>query len=257
MKKEHLIQFSTEMSENSIRIYLRSLSAIYQHAMKEGLAKAPNPFRGNREQPLGSIPRQKGALEDEELDRFVSYKPKNKSEKLGQDFFVLSLELCGANLGDILCLRNKNIQESEIHFIRRKTRKSKIEISLPITRVSEILLKEYGVINQDRPDDYILPFLNGLTSEKSIDNKIHDFINKVNVGIASICEAIGIGKITTYNARHTYAVKALDCMTAEQIQKFLGHTNVRTTDTYIKSITSSVKNTNKKVLEGMVEGWRE
>ena len=76
----------------------------------------------------------------------------------------------------------------------------------------------------------------------AIRNKIHDIVKRANKGIKSICEILGIRHITTYNARHTYAVLAQDNnMTSEQIQKFLGHANSRTTQVYLGSITKRVK----------------
>lgn len=253
IKDKHREQHNKEISENTVRIYLRSLSAIYQSAIRDGIAPEPNSFKGNSMQPLGSIPREKGALTSEELDVFLKYEPSNSAEQFGKDFFVLSLLLCGANIGDILSLKNRNVQNDEIVFIRRKTRKAGMNISVPLLDESVHLLNKYGCINPEKPDDYILPYLSSCRSEESVIGKIHDTIGEINKGIKSVCEQLGLPKLTTYNARHTYAVFASGEMEVSEIQKFLGHTSSKTTDTYLRSITTSSKEKNRKVLESFVK----
>lgn len=248
VKDTHKKKHKKEISENSIRIYLRELKSIYNDGIKKGWAKEPNPFiiKG---QPLTSISRDKRALTDEEWEAFRNYTPKNKLEEMGKDFFILSIQMCGANMGDIISLKNKSIKDDEIYFIRRKTIKSGTAAIPPLTTTTLNILNKYGVVNPEKPDDYILPYLAKCENEKSIDNKIHDTIRKINKGIKSICEALSItAHITTYNARHTYGAYAQDVLTPSQAQKFFGHTSSRTTEQYFKDITKHVKEKNKIIL---------
>ena len=202
-----------------------------------------------------SIGRNAGALTGEEYDKLLSYEPKNDIERMGQDFFVLSVQLCGANLGDILSLKNKNIEGNNLKFVRRKTRKTGIQIVLSITPLARVLLNRYGTINHKSPNDYILPYLSKCKDENAKENKIHDVIQKINLGLKDVCTAIGIRKITTYNARHSYASSAQSSgMTAEQIQKFLGHQSSRTTQAYLKQLQDNVIKQNDDVLQGLVGG---
>lgn len=251
IKTTHKAETGRDISENSIRIYLRSIRAIYNQAVQAGITKRANPFSHIKGQPLSSLTREKGALSDDELRKFLKYEPVNSIEQFGQDMFILSIHLSGANMGDIISLKNSNIIDNEVHFIRRKTRKSGQTISIPFTSTAKELLRKYGVISDNAPDDYILPFLSQCRTEKSIRNKIHDIIKKANKGIKSICTNIGIRDITTYNARHTYASYAQDFMTTEQIQKFLGHTSPRTTETYLGSISQNIKEKNRDFLENL------
>lgn len=239
-----------EISENTIRIYLRSLRAIYNKAIQDGICKSKNPFTHIKDQPLTSIIREKGALSDDEFKKIVKYQPSNKLEKFGKDMFLLSFALSGANIGDIFSLKNKNIIGDEVCFVRRKTRKSGLQISIPLIPFAQEILSEYGHIANDKPDEYILPFLSRCNNnEKTIRNTIHDNLRKINKGLMDICNNIGIRKITTYNARHTYASFAQDTMSTEQIQKFLGHTSPRTTQVYLGSISQHVKDKNRDLLE--------
>ena len=121
-----------------------------------------------------------------------------------KDFFLLSVMMCGANIGDILSLKNENIVEKEILFMRRKTKKTGLQISVSLTSQLSALFNKYGKINRKSPKDYILPYLSSCADEKAILNKIHDVIKLVNKGLESICEAISIRKITTYVATWSY-----------------------------------------------------
>lgn len=241
IKNSHFKGNGKEMSENSIRIYLRALKAIYQSAITTHIVSRQNPFCNINGQPLTSIQRQKGGMTDDEIDKFREYVPQTPSEIMGKDFYKLSFLLFGMNIGDILSLKNKNIDNNVISFRRRKTRKYGSDTPLPLTEDAERLLNKYGQINASKPEEFILPYLTHCTKESSINNKIHDINRKINKGIASICKKTGIRHITLYTARHTFAsVAASNGMTAEQIQKFLGHTSSRTTQLYMNTLTKNV-----------------
>jgi integrase len=160
--------------------------------------------------------------------------------------------LSGANLGDILALRNENIVNGEVCFRRRKTRKSGLITVIPFTSVAEEIMRRYGVLNPAKPSDYILPYLVNCTTQKSIDNKIHDVIKRINKGLESISRDLNLWKLTTYHARHTYGAHAQSVLSAEQLQKFFGHTSSRTTQTYLQSISRSVRDKNRELLERIV-----
>lgn len=243
IKKSHLKDCGKDISENTIRIYLRSLKAIYQYAIDLHIV-TNNPFCNLIGQPLTPLQRPKGGLTDDELKALNNYTPKDNTERLGYDFFILTCLLCGANIGDILSLKNKNISAKRISFIRRKTSKSQTLTDVPLCEATLNLLNKYGSVNLDKPEEYVLPYLaNCDGNETAINNKIHDFNKKINKGLSKICSATGIRHITLYTARHTYASSAIsDGMTIEQVQKLLGHTSPQTTRIYINALSENVLN---------------
>lgn len=249
VKKTYKKENGREISENTIRIYLRSLKAIYNEAIRSGHTKGPNPFARIKGQSLNSVRREKTALDDDELDAFLSYSPQNELESFSKDFFILSLQLSGANLGDILALKNENIINGEVCFKRRKTRKSGLITVIPFTSIAEDIMRKYGVLNPSKPGDYILPYLVSCSTPKAIDNKIHDVIKRINKGLESISANLDLWKLTTYHARHTYGAHAQAVLTDVQLQKFFGHTSSRTTQTYLQSISKSVRDKNRTLLE--------
>lgn len=250
MQKEHLKEYEHEMSENTKRMYLRQLRAIYNFAIEKGYTNNKNPF-ANRH--LGSSKRTKAALSKEEMKILKDYRPKNKLEEIGKDFFLLTYHCNGANLGDILLFRNSDIENGTISFVRRKTQQTNIEpIQIKLTNVAITLFNKYGKISAETPDSLILPFLSNMTSERNRENIIKREIRKVNAGLKSICDSLGWRKITTYNARHTFATRLRDeGVPIEQIQKLLGHSSILTTQTYLGSLSTEILDKTKNILENL------
>ena len=91
-------------------------------------------------------------------------------------------------------------------------------------------------------------------SDKTIINTIGRIVNKVNDGLSLITDKIGLRKVTTYTARHTFAIILQSKgMTVEQIQKFLGHASSATTQNYIGTITTSTIEKGRDILEGLMK----
>lgn len=244
-----------DTSENTIRMYLRNIRAIYNRGVQ--VLNLPNlkPFANIR---MGSIRRQNAALELDELKRIKEYKTDEPIEKIGRDFFILTFALSGMNFRDILFLRNKDIDTTNnlVVFRREKTKETGISTAVPLTSNALILLKRYGSIDDNTPDDFILPYLKNCNTEQAIDNKIRGELKKVNKGLAKITANLGIRKITTYNARHTYASLAVNIggLSREQLQKFLSHTSASTTENYLNSINKSSYNKNKDFIDEALSG---
>lgn len=250
MQKEHLKEHDSEMSENTKRMYLRQLRAIYNFAIEKGYTNNKNPF-ANRH--LGSSKRAKAALSKEEMKTLRDYQPKDKLEEMGIDFFLLTYHCNGANLGDILLFRNSNIEDGTLSFIRRKTQKTNIEpIQIKLTSVAIALFNKYGKISAETPNSLLLPYLSHASSERNQENIIKRVNRKVNAGLKSICDALGWRKITTYNARHTFATRLRDeGVPIEQIQKLLGHSSILTTQTYLGSLSTEILDKTKNILENL------
>lgn len=250
MKREHMKEHNKEMSENSIRMYLRQLRAIYNFAISKGyIHNQENPFAIMH---LESIGRQNAALSWEEMSRLIEYTPKNKEEEFGKDFFLITFYCLGANLGDILLFKNSDIQDGYITFRRRKTRSSKAKpIRIPLTEPAKELLNKYGDISEATPNSLILPFLANCPSEKTLVNRISRYVKKTNDGLKSICINLGCRKITTYNARHTVGTALRDeGKSAEIIQKTYGHNSVTTTEIYLQSLSTNTLDDIKGIIEG-------
>lgn len=242
-----------KVSLNSIRMYIRALGAIYSYGIKQSLTKSQNPFRHIDNLSLNSTRRQNASLNDDELQQLLSYKPQTDKEQFGRDFFELSFLLSGMNIGDILRLKNESISNNEITFTRKKTSRLEERTTIPLTKDANKILSRYGKITPSAPNEYILPYLANANSEKTIINTIARIIKKINNGLHLITEKIKMRKVTTYTARHTFAIiLQSNGMTVEQIQKFLGHASSATTQNYIGTITRSTIDKGRNILEELM-----
>ena len=235
-----------ETSSNTISMYLRNLRCIYNYGIEKNNLKSKKPFK---DENTTSRRRQNYSLSEEELKKLIEYAPSKHVEQFGKDFFLLSFLLSGANIGDILRFKNKNIQNDILSFQRKKTIKAGIEIKLSLTKSAKSLLLKYGRIVPSKPNDYILPYLTSCETEAAIENKIHYIIKKINKGLALISDSLGINHMTTYVARHTFATLSVGTLDIVEIQKNLGHASSKTSASYIDSITTKTINKTKDFLE--------
>lgn len=241
----------TDISKNTIGIYFRGLRAVCNYAIEKRLLEE-NPFKSFS---LQSVPREKTALSLEEFSAICRFETEDNALLFSRDFFILSFLMGGANAGDMFSLVNANLNGNLLSFKRKKTRGTDLDITMELTDEAIEIIKKYGRIQRTKPNTLIFPFYEGITDdENKIRNKKKGLIKKINAGLARICVEQGLGKITLYNARHTYATFARDMgeLTTAQIQKILGHTTAKTTEVYLSSLTTKAQQKNKSFLEDVM-----
>lgn len=253
MKAEYRKKRDGEMAESTIRKQLRQLKAIYNYAIEKGYAKNPNPFRPTPMQPQTSIRRNNVALLDETLALIRDFEPQNRLQEFALDFFMLLLHMAGCNIGDVLLLKNSNInfQKGIISFRRAKTKKAGAPpIDIPLTNVAREIFSKYGNLNPSNPNDYILPYMSGNTGELNMRYRKDNIRNKINRGLEEICTILGIPKVTTGTMRHTVATIAMnEGFSMEIIQNLLGHSSITTTQNYIDHLNTKNLERSRQLFE--------
>ena len=240
MRKTHKKEHENDMSDATVAMYARAIRALYNDAVAKKLIVDTKPFAGKID---ASSVRQKCLISTEDWVRFIDYKPKpDTSLEFAHDFVLLTFALCGANMVDILSLKNRNIERSTVSFVREKTERVSTVVKLPLCEAAKNIMEKYGTINPKKPNAYIFPYFNDEMTEKSRYYKRDSILKKVNGGVGEICTELGIEKFTTYQIRHTFAVMSRDMkgFTVEQLSKLLGHKNVKTTQIYLNSITQEL-----------------
>ena len=177
----------------------------------------------------------------------------------GRDMFVLSFELNGHYMSDIIRLKNKNVTKTEkgwlLQFIRQKTKRNAITISLFLTDEAIRIIEKYGHLDLSRPNDYIFPWLCNAQTERQINDRIHSINDRANTGLRIITEELELPHITMAQARHTSATLQSDCgLTIQDIQMNMGHNNVKTTQGYINSLRTSAMQRTKAIKEQLHKG---
>ena len=231
-------------SINTRKIYLRSLKAIYRFAVKKNMVIDTKPFEA---QSLTSTRKMNFGLTEEDFIKVIEYNGDNSEAQFARDMFLLLFHCNGHYMSDILRIKNKNIENGYVRFVREKTKDTGLEVCFLLTNEARKLFSKYGKIDPDSPEDYVLPYLIG-KSEEQIQSKVHDMNKRVRKGLSVLCSELGMAKITTKQARHTYASIANSSKRSiQEIQADLGHTNIQTTIGYINRVSVSSLQSGKQM----------
>lgn len=182
---------------------------------------------------------KKRSLTIKEMVTLYNLEPCGEREKLAKDMFFLSFFLCGINSVDLYNYNDKLVlSEGRLGYNRSKTKDKRMDkafISLNVPEVALCLLKKYKNKLKRR-------YVNDRT-----------FCSALNKGLGSLSKRAGLGNITFYFARHTFATIARnDCKCSkDDIAEALNHvdTNLRVTDNYIAKDWKIVDDVQEKVLK--------
>ena len=133
--KEFLEKYESHMSalgksSSTIGIYLRQLRAIINRVIKKGILQKENyPYLGFQIPAARNI---KKALTDDQLKLLLNHLPSNEKHIWALDFWVFSYLCNGINFTDIAYLRPSSVTGNFLHYIRRKTIRTKKKDLRPI-----------------------------------------------------------------------------------------------------------------------------
>ena len=237
-------------SRTTIGIHMRHLRAILNDAYRCGLIKeAQYPFgRGRYEIQAGEG--RKMALTLEQIGQIARYDDGNETTARYRDYWLF-LYLCnGINVADFVRLRYRDIVNGEICFVRQKTEhttKTRKEIHVVVVEQMQTIIDRWG--NTPNPDNLIFPILDG--NEAVIQRKANTVAaaGAINVRMRTIGKALGIGNISTYTARHSFAtvLKRAGANIA-YISESLGHQDLKTTENYLASFEKEERQKNAELL---------
>lgn len=242
---------STGSSYSSMSFYFRNLKCIINMARKDGIIKESQyPFgKGKYEVPNGSS--RKLALTLEQIKKLITYSDETQTTEKYRDLWFFSYLCNGINFRDMIYLQYSNIINGEICFIRaktaRNTKHSKI-IHAVITPEMQTIINKWG--NPDtRPENYIFPFTKGAEGPFEKVKLIREVVTECNQVLRKIAHEIGIPRITTYSARHSFAtVLKRSGVNIAYISESLGHSNLAITENYLASFETEERKKNSILL---------
>ncbi|NTS43901.1 tyrosine-type recombinase/integrase [Flavisolibacter sp. BT320] len=165
---------------------------------------------------------------------------------MAKDFWLFSYFGNGMNPKDIAFLKWRNISGDYINFQRAKTegaqRSDPKLITIYVNDDMKAVINRWG--NGDQaPDNYIFPILQKGLSDLRVYDRIQNFVSLINYWMKEILLNLGIDKkATTYVARHTFStVLKRSGASTEIIQEALGHTDIKTTESYLDSFDRETK----------------
>ena len=178
--------------------------------------------------------------------------PEHEAKLLWQFSFYCQ----GMNFRDIALLKYSNIQGEVITYVRQKTRDTEsveTPIEIPLTDTVREIIVALGNADK-RPSSFVFDIVHKSMDAKYQDDVIRQKIKLTNKWLKELCKANKLPAITTYWARHSYANMMKESgESIELIRELLGHSDVRTTETYLKRFDISRKRTaNDKMMEKLI-----
>ena len=236
--------------QTTIAIHLRTLRAIINEARRAGLIKESQyPFgRGRYEIQSGAG--RKMALTVEQIGQIANYDDGSEATARYRDYWLF-LYLCnGINVADFVKLRYRDIVNGEICFVRQKTERTtrvRKEIRAIITDRMQKIIDRWGTV--PRPAAFIVGILDGSEDPLRQMHKTQYLTRAINKRMTDVGERLGIGHISTYTARHSFAtVLKRSGVNIAYISESLGHSDLKTTENYLASFEREERQKNAELL---------
>jgi integrase/recombinase XerD len=220
---------------NGLAVYMRTLRAIYNKGIKAGVVdKEFYPFSQYK---IRTEPTEKRALEWEFLKKIIEMQLEPTHILFHtRNYFVASYMMYGMNYTDMAFLQKEAITSGRIHYRRKKTSKL---YDIKITPQLDTILKYYQSLNKDSL--YVFPIIKreGVILQ---DKDIRGARSRYNKKLNKLAKLLGIEtNLTSYVSRHSFATQAmLHQVPLNAISTMLGHSSLKTTEVYIKSLPSNI-----------------
>ena len=221
------------MKVNSIGVYLRTLRAIVNRAINDGILNRNNYAFNNYS--IKSEKTTKRAISKEEINKIIELELEPETKLWHSlNYFIFMFHLRGMNFIDLAYLKFENLIEGRVEYRRIKTGKL---YSVKLTEKAQQIVDFYKVGRGHIKSNHAFPILpkelrNDLEKERTKFKDKRKYFNKDLKKIGKLC---GIeANLTTYVTRHTWASLAKFAGIAPAIiGESLGHSDLKTTQTYL------------------------
>lgn len=236
--------------QTTIAIHLRTLRSILNIAKREGIIREMDyPFgRGRYEIQEGAG--RKLALTLEQIGQIASYDDGHEATARYRDYWLFLYCCNGINVADFVKLRYSDVVNGEICFVRQKTERTtrvRKEIRASITEPMQRIIDRWGT--SPRSDGFIFGILDGSEDAMRQMRKTQYLTRAINRRMSEIGERLGIGNISTYTARHSFAtVLKRSGANIAYISESLGHSDLKTTENYLASFEREERQKNAELL---------
>lgn len=234
-------------SANSRSIIMRTLRAVFNDALDDEVTRN-YPFRKFK---IAQEPTRKRCLSLQELNNLKSF-PVEEYQRRYRDLFVLMILMRGINIGDLCLLRDSDVVNGRIEYVRQKTHKKySIKIEPEMWEIIQRYKGERYLIN-------VMDSYNNYEYFKARMNRELKKIGEVTCGKRGKKDIVSMfPDLSTYWARHTFATIAhAECgVSIEVIADMLGHSNgYEVTNIYIKRNEKITDEAARKVIDKVMYG---
>jgi site-specific recombinase XerD len=228
---------------NSISVYLRTLRAIYNHAIKDKVAQEKDyPFKDLKIRQESTVKR---AISKEDIAKIRKLEliPGSELDK-ARDYFLFSFNMRGMSFVDIAFLCNCDIVNGRVLYTRKKTGQ---KFSIKLTEEAKAIIDKYHYT--DEPEGFVFQIIDRKGSEY-LDYR--NALRLTNKKLKTIGEDAGCSiKISTYVSRHSWATIAKRSgIPTAVISEGMGHNSEKTTQIYLDSFENEVIDDANELITG-------
>ena len=239
--EESLLENSKRL--NSISVYLRTLRAIYNQAIKDKVAQEKDyPFKDLKIRQETTVKR---AISKDDIAKIrkLELVPKSELDK-ARDYFLFSFNMRGMSFVDIAFLRNCDIVNGRVLYTRKKTGQ---KFSIKLTEEAKAIIDKYHYT--DEPQGFVFQIIDRKGSEY-LDYR--NALRLTNKKLKTIGEDAGCSiKISTYVSRHSWATIAKRSgIPTAVISEGMGHNSEKTTQIYLDSFENEVIDDANELITG-------
>lgn len=221
---------------NTVHKDMKFIRQVFLTAIREGaLEQKHNPFGHII---LTTVKTSREYLLQNEVDALANLPlDDNKTLQKHRDMFVFSCYACGLRISDVLLLKWQNVRGGRLNITIQKTG-GQFSQYIPVAAL-EIINKYKN--NNLQPGDFIfseLPTDIDFKNPVAVDIAISGATGRINKNLKVIASKAGIDKhISFHVSRHSFATNALrKGIPLEQVQKLMGHSNIRETQIYAQIV---------------------
>jgi integrase/recombinase XerD len=246
-----LFQSGKIKSYASIGVYMRNIRCIFNRGLSKKLINPDTyPFGKNKYFPPATK-KSKRALSIDDIGKIYNYQCKeiNSATEWAKDMWLFAYFSNGMNVKDIALLKYENIQKDKksFRFIREKTKNSTKDnlqvIEVIITEDIQRIIDKWG--NKPiEPVNYIFDIFDpNKMSEKGKRDAVQNASKSIGKYMKKIAAELSLEARPTYiYARHSFStILKRAGVPIEMISEQLGHTSIKTTETYLGSFESDQK----------------
>ncbi|MEZ5059716.1 MAG: site-specific integrase [Saprospiraceae bacterium] len=233
--------FSRGCTGGGISVYMRTLKAIINKAIKQGyLDNNLYPFRSSINRNGYSPEHLKSkasprALSLEDIEKFKNFESSQYPHlQFSHTLFLFSYYARGMNFKDMAQLKWSDLYDNKIHYTRDKTG------AFFSIGISENIKSIFEGFQKDSP--YIFPILSDFHKTPiQIKNRLKKCLRKFNSDLKEIAETLDIStNVTSYVARHTFAnTLKKNKANIGLISQAMGHSDIKITNAYLKNFEDS------------------
>ncbi len=220
---------------NGLAVYMRTIRAIYNKAIKEGIAEVGwYPFIAYK---IKHAPTAKRALGRPQVTKIIAcILPEAHPCFHARNYFIASYLLYGLNFADLAYLKKTDVANGRVHYRRKKTGKL---YDIKVTENLQHILSHYITAYPER--EYIFPVINRSTPEGQ-EKDIQWARKRYNKRLKDLAALCGIDTpLTSYVSRHSFATHAMLLeVPVKAISTMLGHSSVKTTEVYLQNLPTDV-----------------